>query len=143
MDRRHEKALSSLSGTAFAFERLGAGNALDHPAQASGQRLAARLYLIRPAQFSSFLVWPDDLADWHLYAKHRASLAGARADSQRLAARPGGRAASAAGAALLDLRRGLCRSLAQTARLARDPSGGYDPGAAPLGADSDRHRTSL
>src|SRR5260370_19716944 len=95
------------------------------------------------AQFSSVLVWPDDLADRLLYAKYRRDLAGAGADPHRLAARSGGRAASCADTAFLDFWRRLCRSLAQTARLACDPSSSHDPGSSPLGADRDRHSTSL
>src|ERR1700736_6474159 len=106
-------------------------------------RLAARLYLVTSAQFSSVLVWPDDLADRLLDANHWASLAGAGADPQRLAARSGRRAAISAGTALRDLGRGLCRSLAQTARLARHPIGGHAPGSSSLGTDRYRHHPAL
>src|SRR5579872_3370753 len=99
-----------------------------------GEYVVARLYFITPAQFSPVLVCSDDLANRLVDAKHWAGVAGAGTDSQRLAAWPGGCAASSADPTLLAFRGGLCRPLAQTARLACDPIGVHDPGAAPLGA---------
>src|SRR5579884_49939 len=97
------------------------------------KRLVAGIYLITAAQFSSLLVRSGDLGDGNVDANHRAGVAGAGTDPQRVAAWPGGRAASFAGIALLSLWRRLCRPLAQTACLACHPDSIHASGFCDLG----------
>jgi len=74
---------------------------------------------------------------------HRAGLASAEPDSQRLATRPGGRAASFA-ILLFSLFGGIfVDRWPQTAYLALYTVSGHDSGTSPLGIDRDQHDTTL